>query len=266
MKIAIGIVHGQDMDGWFVNSLVDLMTSRTTDDRYELHDYVLIRSGPLLAAGRGVLVGQFLEQTDADILVMLDDDMVFNPPHIYELVDVLVRSREQDPTIGAVGGLAFISNHPRLQKPMPNMWIPHPQQPHTMMHMSEFPRDSLIEVGSTGGACVAIHREVIQGFSERGINPFHHACKVDWLELAREMQRLDDPVKAAELAQQTVWDADQFGEDMSFFLRVRDAGWKVLIHTGIIFDHSKSTLLGLEEYERAVERHKNPAQEAQNGR
>lgn len=260
-KVAVGIVHGQEMDGWFVNSLVDLMTSTPQDDRYTLQEYVLIRSGPLLAAGRGVLVGEFLERTDADILVMLDDDMVYQPQHIYELVDVLVRTREQDPAIGAVGGLAFISNHPRLNTPMPNIWIPHPKLPDQMLHMSEFPRDTLMEVGSTGGACVAIHREVLQSFADRNINPFHHVSKVDWAMLAQEIGRLDDSEKAAETIRTRVMDADQYGEDMSFFLRVRDAGYKVLIHTGIIFDHSKSTLLGLEEYERAVERHKN-AQEA----
>lgn len=266
MKVAVGVVHGQDIDGWFLNSLVDLMTTKNAKDvPYEIHDYVLIRSGPLLSAGRGVLVGQFLEQTDADILVMLDDDMSFNPSHIYELVDVLVRCREKDPSIGAVGGLAFISNHPRLNTPLPNIWVPHPQRDYEMLHMTEFPADTLMEVGSTGGACVAIHREVLQLFATAKINPFHHVPKVDWLRLAKTVQGIDDPDEAAELCRQVIWDADQYGEDMSFFMRVRDAGFKVLVHTGIVFDHSKSTLLGLEEYHRAVERHKNaPAQEASN--
>lgn len=265
MKIAVGVVHGQDIDGWFLNSLVDLMTTKNaTNVPYEIHDYVLIRSGPLLSAGRGVLVGQFLEQTDAEILVMLDDDMGFNPAHIYELVDVLVRSREQDPRIAAVGGLAFISNHPRLATPLPNIWVPHPQRPHEMMHMTEFPADTLMEVGSTGGACVAIHREILQLFADQKVNPFHHVPKVDWLRLAGTIRQMEDLDAAAELARQVVWDADQYGEDMSFFMRLREADYRVLVHTGIVFDHSKSTLLGLEEYHRAVERHKT-AQEATDG-
>jgi hypothetical protein len=140
--------------------------------------------------------------------------------------------------------------------------VPHPKLPDQMLHMSEFPRDTLMEVGSTGGACVAIHREVLQSFADRKINPFHHVSKVDWLMLAREISLLDgDQVKVAELCRQWVQDADQYGEDMSFFMRMRQAGWKILMHTGIIFDHSKSTLLGIGEYQRAVDRHKN-AQEA----
>lgn len=261
MKIAIGIVHGQDMDGWFVNSLVDLMTAHPDPSiPYTLNDYVLIRSGPLLSAGRGVLVGQFLEQTDAEILVMLDDDMAFNPSHIFELVDVLTRCREDDASIAAVGGLAFISNHPRLQTPMPNIWVPHPQLPYEMLHMATFPRDTLMEVGSTGGACVAIHREPLEKFAGSGINPFHHVPKVDWGMLARRISQLDDLDEISEAMRQATWDADQYGEDMSFFMRIRDLGYRVLVHTGIVFDHSKSTLLGLEEYDRAVERHQ--AQEA----
>lgn len=248
------------MDGWFVNSLVDLITGRTKKNEYPIDDWVLIRSGPLLSAGRGVLAGTFLEQTDAEILVMLDDDMVFNPAHIYELVDVLVRVREKDPTVGAVGGLAFISNHPRLETPLPNIWMPHPKKPYEMYHLSEFPESTLIEIGSTGGACVAIHREVLERFAAKKVNPFHHVTKVDWLHLARRIQGVT-PEEAAEMIREASWDADQYGEDMSFFLRVRDAGYKVLAHTGIIFDHSKTTLLGLEEYQRAVERRKT-AQEA----
>jgi hypothetical protein len=265
VKIAVGVVHGQDIDGWFLNSLVDLLTSKAKDSPYTIDDYVLIRSGPLLAAGRGVLAGQFLENTDADILVMLDDDMVFNPEHIYELVDVLVRSREQDPSVGAVGGLAFISNHPRLATPMPNIWVPHPTRRHEMLHMTEFPADTLMEVGSTGGACVAIHRSVLQMFADAHVNPFHHVPKADWYGLVRKISGMTDEDEAVEVLRQGVWDADQYGEDMSFFLRVREAGYKVLVHTGIVFDHSKSTLLGLGEYHRAVERHKTAQEAPTNG-
>lgn len=252
VKAAIGVVHGEKIDGWFLNSLIDLCTVRMNDAPANIGDYVLVRSGPLLAAGRGQLAGTFLEHTDADVLITLDSDMVFNPLHVYQLIDTFLKAQANDPDVGVVGGLAFISNHPRLETPVPNIWVDHPKKQGHTMKLNTYPQNSLVEVASTGGACLAIDRKVLQHFADNKVNAYHHLPIVQWPLLAQAVCRLEDPDEIAELIRQAVWDADQYGEDMSFCMRVREAGWKIMLHTGIIFDHSKSTLLGEREYLRAV--------------
>lgn len=252
MKVAIGVVHGQEIDGWFFNSMIDLAT-RNNDTGYEITEFINIRSGPLLAAGRGVLAGSFLEGTDADLLVTLDSDMAFTPERVFQLVDTFVRQRTQMPELGVLGGLAFISNSPTLARPLPNLWIEHQTMRGEFLQLQTFPPGALIEVGATGGACLCIARDVLEKFAAEKINPYHHVCKVDYAALARQIQELDDLSAIEALMRDTVNRADQYGEDISFCWRVKDLGYRILVHTGIIFDHSKATLLGELQYHAALE-------------
>lgn len=254
MKVTVGAVHGENVDGWFFHSMVGLHSLLRKSNHLDVDDEVIVRSGPLLSAGRGHLAASFLEQTKGEALVMLDSDMVFESQTIVEMVQTFEKLRaEYGENVGMLGGLAFISNNPRLHSPMPNIWMADPQIPERLIHQSTFPRNALLEIGATGGACIIIHRQVFEAI---GRHWFHHIPALQWPLLARDVAKMDDPLEIENLLRSTVWDADQLGEDMSFCIRARAHGFRIFLHTGLIFDHAKSTLLGLEEYDRAVEDHR----------
>jgi hypothetical protein len=253
VKISLGVVHGDKIDAWFFHSVMGLLTSH--HGQYEFMDHVCVRSGPLLAQGRGQLVGSFLTNTTSDALLMIDSDQYATPDVIYSHADVFRRTREQHPEVGIVAGLTYIATTPQDADILyPNIWQigQHPLQ---MSQMTTYPKDTLIEVGAMGCSNMMIAREVLQQFADQNVNPFHHKSIVDYQLLVDGIATLDDRVKRAEVAQRTVEEADQFGEDLSFCYRVRQNGWKITCHTGIIYEHSKAILLNETMYDAAVARH-----------
>lgn len=242
MKVSLGIVHGAEIDGWHYHSIIGLLTKKNPTG-HVLDDHVCVRSGPLLSAGRGTLVGQFLTQTDSDALFMLDSDMKFTPELIYTHIDFFDQCRQTYPDLGILGGLTEISSDPLGQVRKPNVWVAgkHPGQ---FYQVSEVPENALMEVGGTGAACLLISREVLEKFAGEKINPFHHVPLVNWPMLARNVINMTDMEQAAEEIRYAVWGADQCGEDMSFCMRVRHAGYRIFVHTGLHYGHSKSILLG----------------------
>lgn len=259
MKVSLGIVHGQEINSWFFHSMVGIL-AQANPTNHVLDDHLCIRSGPLLSMGRGVLAGTFLEKTDADALLMLDTDMVFTPQMIYQMIETFAQAREQHPDLGVLGGLAFISSDPRNAGPKPNIYLPgkHPGQ---LLQMGDYPPNALVEVAAAGAACLIVAREVFEKFAGEGINPFHHVPILDWGLLAHNVSQMEGRDQIANEIRYAVERADQLGEDLSFCKRVREAGYRIFVHTGLVFDHAKSTLLGEQEFRTAYGLEAQPSQE-----
>lgn len=256
MKVAVGTVHGEDINGWYFHSILGLQAwTRTHTDTsspsfVDIDDYVMVRSGPALALGRGRLVNAFLEQTDADALLMIDADMGFEAQTIVAMVTAFSEMRDAHDSVGILGGLAFISNDPRAHAPQPNLWIENPRIPGNIVKLPEYAPDTLYEVAATGGACVIIGRDVLEKVTAEG-NPFHHINLVNYPMLARNLVSMDDPAAIETMIRAHVEVSDQLGEDLSFCYRVRQAGFRVFVHTGFRFDHAKAILVGEPEYQAA---------------
>ena len=271
MKVVVGTVHGEEVSGWFFHSIVNLASyirrHSKGKHRIDADDWVLVRSGPALALGRGKLIGSFLEQTDGDALLMIDADMAFTPETILTMINAFEAIRKEHGDDAALlGGLAFISNDPRHVHPMPNLWAVNPEVPDYITAISEYQPNRLYEVAATGGACVIVHRSALEKITKdaegRGINPFHHVPIIDWIMLGRAMENRTVEERAA-LLRDVVLSADQLGEDLSFCHRLRNAGYRLFLHTGLRFDHAKSTLIGEPEYFRAVQEARREYESAQ---
>lgn len=260
MKIVIGTVHGEDVNGWFFHSMLGLASyvRKVSGDEHSVNylhqdDWAIVRSGPALALGRGRLIGTFLDDTDGDALVMLDADMAFTPDIIVSMVNAFSQMRETYENVGMLGGLAFICNEPRAEHPKPNLWVEEGPPGH-ITALDTYEPDTLYEVAATGGACVIIAREVLEELvkdGDRAINPFHHVPLVNWHMVARSLVDMDDANEIQEYLQSHVLGADQLGEDLSFCYRMKKAGYRIFVHTGLRFDHAKSTLIGEPEYMRS---------------
>lgn len=262
-KVTFGAVYGKDVDSWYFQSVVDLLLKPPPDGYAWANASIGVRSGPLLASGRGHLIGNFFEHTDGDVLCMIDTDQTFTPEQFWDLVATYRTLKEQHADLGICAGVTWMSGHPKLAQPLPNFWY---QQQGTgqFIHAVEYPENAIIEVVAVGCSNLVIGRDCVQAAihtdTGRQYNPFHHMPILNWEVLARDVAAWDDPDKIERTMRDAVNTADQLGEDLSFCVRVRDAGYKILVHTGIEFGHSKAYLLDGDDYRAAMARWQKTAQ------
>ena len=250
-KVTFGAVYPSEVDSWYFQSVLELLMRGTPAGYAWASGLVGVRTGPNLAMGRGHLLGNFLEGTDGDCLVMIDTDQEFTPEKFWELVDCFRRARQEHENVGIVAGVTWMSGHPKLANPMPNMWVQGKHQGQ-YTHLQTYAPDSMIEVAAVGCSNLVVGRDVAQHFADQNINPFHHISVTNWPILAQVIAGWDDPAKIEEEMRRAVWNADQLGEDLSFCTRVTDAGFRILVHTGLEFAHSKTYLLDGDDYRRAI--------------
>ncbi len=174
--------------------------------------------GPRIAAGRNDLVRAFLgHPKQPEWLLMLDSDMVFDPTLAEDLV---AAADAQDGPI--VGGLCFAGG--RSGQVRPTLGVMTATEPPEFEIIWNYPSDALVGVDWTGAACVLIHRSVLEDLGLRYADRAH------------------------------VWFAEteafgkDWGEDVTFCLRARQAGYPVHVHTGIKVGHMKMQVIDEETY------------------
>jgi hypothetical protein len=250
IKVAIGAVYGATVDTWYYQSMAETLL-RKPPTGYEVAELIFARTGPNLAQGRGTVLGNFIENTDADCLVFIDTDQAFTPERFWDLVACWNVVNEEHEKVGIVAGVTWMSGHPKLVKPMPNLYAPGKGSGH-LLHAQTYPENRLMDVAAVGTSNFVVSRALAQHFVDMGINPFHHMSITNWDALAADIAGWDDPAKIAETMRAAVYNADQLGEDLSFCTRVRDAGYRILVHTGLEFAHSKTYLLDGDDYRQAL--------------
>jgi hypothetical protein len=172
------------------------------------------KSGPRIAAGRNDLVRHFLE-SGADWLMMLDDDMAFEPDAIERLLQAA--HPEHRPI---VGGQCFAGGRDGWFSTMFRM---HPETK-KLTRMDRWPEGELVLVDATGAANLLIHRSVFLKLAEDYKPPW------EWF-------------------QETMLEGRDVGEDITFCLRARAAGFPIFVHTGVEFGHAKMVVVDREFYE-----------------
>ncbi len=213
----LGYLCGNNVTSSFHDSLFNLMGHDLSHDQ-RLGHKAKVRSGPLqLPDGRNKLCRQTLE-SGAEWLFMLDADMGFEPDLLDRLLDV-ADARERP----VVGGLCF-SMRELMPDGMGGMhtfpaptilnWVEMADGVSRFVGQDHYPVNTMIQVGATGGACLLVHRSVLERIGE------------DWFTQCPT----DDGVFQ--------------GEDISFCWRLRQLGIPVWIHTGIRLTHMKTVWLG----------------------
>lgn len=175
-------------------------------------------SGPRIAAGRNELVRAFLAHPKRpEWLFMVDSDMVFPPTLVEDLVSVA------HPTIAPiVGALCFAGG--RSGQVRPTIGILTSNDPIEFDIVWDYPQDSMIKVDWTGAAALLIHRSVLEDLERRYEGRAHK-----WFA-------------------ESEFGEKDYGEDVTFCLRVRQAGYPVHVHTGIKVGHMKMQVIDEETY------------------
>lgn len=171
-------------------------------------------SGPGVAASRNEIALAFMD-TDADVLLMADADMVFPPTHVDRITELV--SVDQP----IVGGLCFIVGKKGILEPTIRILDPVDGGLQTVW---DYPHDALVSVDATGGAFLAVHRVVFEKllatYGEQAF-PFFADSQHGGM---------------------------QWSEDTTFCIRARQHGFPVRVHTGLRVGHVKPYIYTESDY------------------
>lgn len=170
--------------------------------------------------GRNSAVRKFL-QTDIEWLAFVDSDMGFEPDTFDRLIDAA--DPDERPVVGALCfGQRKGPDGPagsRKFMPVPTIyrWLDEGVTA-GMAPMYGYPKDSLVRCDATGAACFVVHRSVLE--QVHGRFPYPR----EWFD-------------------ETLYKSQVFSEDLTFFLRLRELGVPLYVHTGVKTSHYKHTYL-----------------------
>lgn len=214
--VVVGYCSGEQVDARFNRSLVRLIFA---EERIFPPDggVIHIRSGPRVAAARNAIVRTFLtERPNANWLLMLDSDMVFEPDLVDRLLNV-----SQDNDVKIVGGLCFGGGY--TNEIFPTMYM---MEGENIGPIADIPEDKLVRVDGTGAACLLVHRSVYDAMIGKFEDPHQ------WFA-------------------ETIWHGKEIGEDLSFCLRAKLCGFDTYVHTGIQVGHARTKVLGINDWNDA---------------
>ncbi|MGH3942627.1 MAG: glycosyltransferase family 2 protein [Pseudonocardiaceae bacterium] len=170
--------------------------------------------------GRNDVVRRFLA-TDGEWLGFVDADMGFDPDCFDRLIAAADPQRR--PIVGALafgqrrGGIGASGSVRLEQFPTIYRWV-QGERTCGCAPMYDYPPDQLVECDATGAACFVVHRGVLENLARRHLQP---------------RQWFDEVIIGGRV----------FGEDLTFCLRARDAGYPVFVHTGVRTSHYKHVYL-----------------------
>ncbi len=238
-RVVIGSPRGGSVTGAFSTSLLllqhDQWRARKPED-VQLAA-VIEGSGLYIEDNRHWLAWRFLNEHDAPWLLMIDSDISFKP----DLLDQLLAAAHSRDGVKVLSGnvpLDVFSNVAYLGMPQPGVFAP----------LKMLPPEKVFEADAAATAIMLIHRDVLQSIREREGECWFYRHKVEVEE------RNGYPYRTFL----------NLGEDISFCLRARDAGfstWVVQGLTGVVHHNLAATRRCLAEAEAELARLRGQAKE-----
>lgn len=219
--VTVGFIHPGEYAACFAESLMDVfMADAMGKQRIVSHPYgkmgKQVGSGQIVA-GRNKLAQVMCDESAAEWLFMVDSDMGFAGDTVERLIAAA------DPTERpVVGGLCFACKtdgrsefYGIRYKAVPTLYSFFEDEERVgFVPMFDYPRDQLVPVAATGGACLLIHRTALEAVRAK----FGDV----WFD---QVTHPTGPTT--------------FSEDMSFCLRLAACGIPLHVHTGIKTTHDK---------------------------
>lgn len=217
--VVVAVAHGPWITPHFSQCLVGL---QHYDDDHERHiGQVSYAGGPLLTNNRNDLVRSLLQLREPEWLLMLDTDIVFPP-------DLLTRmfSKMRDGPIDMLAGLyRTMRKDVAVPGDLITTWcIPNPGGGLGQPLVAVGETSELIELASCGMGCTLIARYVLEAVWQA------HQDDGD-AAFARDPVTLPDQTPA------------RLGEDVSFCLRARQLGFRILGAPDIGCGHVKMVVI-----------------------
>lgn len=211
-RVVIAYIHPGQVSAYFLEGmLATVLLDQNTERRIQtvLQDW----SSANVSQSRNKLTAKFLDDYDAEWLLWIDADMAWKPEDVYRLIDSA--DREKRPV---VGGLCFGAFHDRLF-PTIYLWGETETGKLVTYRPDDYPRGALLPVAATGAAFLLIHRDVLNKVRAHGFS------------------------KTFPWFQETEYQGDPVGEDLTFCLRAAQLSIPVFVNTAVRIGHHKSTVL-----------------------
>lgn len=220
-KVTVGFLHPGEVATCFMYSMQDLlfydasMYQRIVGNQHGVMGKQCGAAG--IVDGRNELAAALLDDTDADWLFMVDADMSFAPDTVERLIDA-AHAKERP----VVGGLAFAHKKDGTsQAPygmnfrcVPTVYRFHEDDDSVgFVPVFDYPRNELVAVSATGGACLLIHRLALEAVRDKYGDV--------WFDTIRHPK------------------GAHFSEDLAFCVRLSACDVPIHIHTGVKTGHDK---------------------------
>lgn len=220
----VAYVHGEDVAAGFHRSMLDLWVWDVTHDVRILNQggHIAIGSGTQITGARNQAVEFFLDRTEADIFVGIDTDMIF-PPYAVDRLAAKIHP-ERSPI---VGGLCFGIWRGEEASIFPTIywWT---GDHNVMARATEYPPDTMLQVGATGMGFIAIHRNVLETMRARADDI---GAEAPWHWFAEQ-----------------IFQGRPMSEDITFCQRATRLGFPIYVDTGLKIGHRKTHILTEETF------------------
>jgi len=187
-------------------------------------------SSARILEARTAIVRAFLDESDAEWAWFLDTDSIFGSDLLPRLLKTAQAKKAK-----VLAGLVFILDKKRGSI-YPNIFMYHdPRQPGEgrYKHAATWPEEPF-EVDGTGGACLLVHREVLEAIGEK-----YKDTSYPWQD-----ERVDDNTGLME------------GEDLVFCQKVQECGYKIWYDPQAAVGHLKEVVIGPKDYAAYVEKNR----------
>jgi hypothetical protein len=217
-RLVIGYIHPDFVRAEFMRSM--LLTQKKS--KTPIDAILSIKSGPLIASARNDICSMFLNEHQADWLLMVDSDMVWVP----EAVDKLVQTASERslPVLGALCFTELLDDNGDNQSTAYELVVRNGQA--QFAAYQKYPDNDVFPVAGTGAAFLLVHRDAL-------------------IKIASGWGDNKDTIWP--WFRESTMNGRRVGEDLSFCLRARSAGVPVNVHTGVRVGHIKSHMLGMSE-------------------
>lgn len=211
-RLVIAYIHPGQVSAYFLEAMLGTVL---VDDRREQRIQTILQdwSSANVSQSRNKLTAKFLDEYDAEWLLWIDADMAFTPDAVYGIM-----AKADPEKYPIVGGLCFGAFHDRLF-PTIYLWGENPDGKLVTYRPTEYPLNQMVYVAATGAAFLLIHRSVLHKIRDHGFS------------------------KTFPWFQETEYDGDPVGEDLTFCLRAAQLGIPVFVDTSVKIGHHKSTVL-----------------------
>jgi hypothetical protein len=208
--VSIGWVSPGNVENFFCKSLATVILENP-----ELIKNIVTVDGNVLTVVRNILIDNFLKNTNTEWLLMVDSDVGFSSHDIYCLLDVA-----KSKNVKIVSGIVFLQRGP-WESPIPEPGIVKFSDEHTVKTIWDFEKESVFEIDGGSLGFVLVHRDVLIDMNDERSFP--------WFFQNEESQ---------------VWQ----GEDITFFRRVKEKGYKVFATSKTNLYHIKKIALNKNMY------------------
>jgi GT2 family glycosyltransferase len=206
-KVCVAWLHGGLVAGAFTHALVRMLAHDTRGPGriFGGGAYISMESGSNVSRARNDVARTFLQLHGVPWLFMVDADMAFDEDALDRL---MASAHPTDRPI--VGGLCYGISHDG--KPWPTLYrISGEGQ---VSRFESAPSTGLVEVDATGAACLLVHRRVFEAIASEYPPP------LSWF--------------AETVAFGQVW-----GEDITFCVRAKAAGFPIFVDCDVKVGHMK---------------------------